>query len=127
MKTFKMAVGVILVLIFLAMIIIGGGDLIGARGYETTTGELFKRNTHGGEQAADPDEPYSGFYVYYVDGERYPAYSNSNIKTATIMYDPNDPSEYIIPREEVIGASIGIVGLSTVILIAMRRKRAGHV
>lgn len=115
----------IILITCLMFIFLGVRDFIVSRRYESTTGELTKRPQHVGEQYADPDEPYRGFYVYYVGEDRYIAYSNSGRKTTTIMYDPEDPEKYIIPREAIIFTSIGIVGLSSVILIEMRRRNVG--
>ena len=120
----KLVIGIILITC-LMFIFFGVRDFILSRRYESTTGELTKRPDNVGEQYADPDEPYNGFYVYNVGEDRYVAYSNSGRKTATIMYDPEDPEKYIIPREDIICTFLGIVGLSSVILIEMRRRNVG--
>ena len=113
----------IILITCLMLIFFGVRDFIVSRRYESTTGELTKRPQHVGEQYADPDEPHRGFYVYYVGEVRYVAYSNSGRKTATIMYDPEEPEKYIIPREDIIFTFLGIVGSSSVILIENRRRR----
>lgn len=118
----KLFIGIILITC-LMLIFFGVRDFIVSRRYVSTTGELNKRQNHVGEQYADPDEPYKGFYVYYVEEDRYVAYSNSGRKTATIMYDPEDPGKYIIPRDDIIFTFLGIVGSSSVILIENRRRR----
>ena len=124
-KIVRKLVIVIILITCLVFIFFGVRDLIISRGYRSATGELIKRPQHVGEQYADPDEPYKGFYVYYAGEDRYVAYSNSGRKTATIMYDPEDPEKYIIPREDIIYTFLGIVGLSSVILIEMRRRNVG--
>ncbi|SMC30982.1 hypothetical protein SAMN06296952_0045 [Oscillospiraceae bacterium] len=123
----KLFIGIILITC-LMFIFFGVRDFIVSRRYVSTTGELNKRQNHVGEQYADPDEPYKGFYVYYVEEDRYVAYSNSGRKSTTIMYDPEDPGKYIIPHEDIIFTSIGIVGLASVILIEKRRRHvAGRI
>ncbi len=118
-----LVIGIILITC-LMFIFFGIRDFMLSRRYASTTGELTKRPDSVGEQYADPDEPYKGFYIYYVGEDRYVAYSNSGRKTTTIMYDPEDPGKYIIPHEDIIFTSIGIVGLASVILI---EKRLRHV
>lgn len=120
----KLVIGII-IFTCLMFIFFGVRGFIMSRRYESTIGELTKRPDNIGEQYADPDEPYRGFYVYYAGEDRYVAYSNSGRKNATIMYDPEDPEKYIIPREDIIYTFLGIVGLSSVILIEMRRRNVG--
>ena len=117
-----LVIGIILITC-LMFIFFGIRDFMLSRRYVSTTGELTKRPDHVSEQYADPDEPYKGFYVYYAGEDRYIAYSNLGRKTTTIMYDPEDPGKYIIPHEDIIFTSIGIVGLASVILIEKRRRR----
>ncbi len=120
-----LVIGIILITC-LMFIFFGIRDFMLSGRYVSTTGELTKRPDHVGEQYADPDEPYKGFYVYYAGEDRYIAYSNSGRKNTTIMYDPEDPEKYIIPREDIIFTSIGIVGLASVILIEKRRRRVAR-
>ena len=56
--------------------------------------EIYYNDNVGGravfvdsKEQYDPDEPYKGFYVYYVEEDRYVAYSNSGRKSTTIERD----------------------------------------
>ena len=85
-RKFKWLVS-ILCMISIFLIVFGIKDLIRSMDYATTTGNLVIRPKGVGEQYADPDEPYKGYYSFVADGEKYIKDTGFVIKEILITND----------------------------------------
>ena len=116
----------ILCLISIILIVFGIKDMIKSMDYATTTGNLVIRPQGVGEQYADPDEPYKGFYSFVVEGERYFKNTDLNFEKVTIKYNPYNPKENIYLFQIYTEMIAGIVGIAICIVsscIVLKRTK----
>ena len=121
----------ILCMISIFLIVFGIKDMIRSMDYATTTGNLVIRPQGVGEQHADPDEPYKGFYSFVVEGERYFKNTDFSIEKVTIKYNSDNSKENIYLFQIYTEIISGIVGIAICIIlscIVLKRTRfADHI
>ena len=117
----------ILCMISIFLIVFGIKDMIRSMDYATTTGNLVIRPQGVGEQYADPDEPYKGYYSFVADGEKYIKDTDLNIERVTIKYNPDNPKKNIYLFQIYTEIISGIVGIAICIIlsrIVLRKESA---
>ena len=117
----------ILCMISIFLIVFGIKDMIRSMDYATTTGNLVIRPQGVGEQYADPDEPYKGYYSFVADGEKYIKDTDLNIERVTIKYNPDNPKNNIYLFQIYTEIISGIVGIAICIIlsrIVLKRTRS---